>query len=54
MKKFYIVTLFVILLQVCIFIGMSFPYSTEKNYQQVCKKYVDERKINHPTMLRNW
>ena len=38
-KKFYVVTLFVILLQVCFFIGTGFTYSTEKNYQQVCKKY---------------
>lgn len=39
MKKFYIVTVLVIILQVCFFIGTSFPYSTEKNYRQVCKKY---------------
>ena len=38
MKKFYIVTVLVIILQVCFFIGTSFPYSTEKNYRQGCKK----------------
>ncbi len=39
MKKFYIVTIFVILLQFCFFIGMSFQYSMEGNYRKVCKKY---------------
>lgn len=39
MKKFYIVTIFVIILQVCFFIGTGFPYLTEKNYREVCKKY---------------
>ncbi len=39
MKKFYIVTIFVILLQFCFFIGMSYQYSMEGNYRKVCKKY---------------
>ncbi len=39
MKKFYIVTIFVILLQFCFFIVMSFQYSMEGNYRKVCKKY---------------
>lgn len=39
MRKFCIVTILVIILQVCFFIGTGFPYSAEKNYRQVCKKY---------------
>ncbi len=39
MKKFYIITVFVVILQVCFFIGTGLPYSTEKNYRQLCKKY---------------
>ncbi len=39
MKKFYIVSILVIILQVCFFVGSGFSYSTEKNYRQVCKKY---------------